>query len=136
MPVAKIVQDGSWLEEERARLEASSRANAEFEERHALGVARAAIALLAGLDREAQVAAYRSSVGRVMPGSQAALIVTDTLDYLERGWADQWTEDADAKRQAHPQVRREARELKIGDRNRGQISVPDLFPISCRTSGS
>ncbi len=100
VPVAKIVQDGTWLEAERARVEASARADAGFEERQALGVARAAIALLAGLEREAQVAAYRSTVGRVMPGSEEAAVVVDTLDYLERGWADHWTEETpEGKRQ-------------------------------------
>ncbi|MFT3921681.1 MAG: hypothetical protein QM778_04025 [Myxococcales bacterium] len=88
VPVAKIASGGPWLEAERTRLEALLRPSASLEERHALGVARAAVALLAGLDTEAQVAAYRSSIGRVMPGSAGAMLVAETLDYLEDGWSE------------------------------------------------
>jgi hypothetical protein len=96
IPVAKLAADGTWLEAERARLEGLVRNDAPLDERHVLGVGRAAIALLAGLSTEAQVAAYRSTVGRVIPGSTAAAFVADTLDYIEHGWADPEAGDATA----------------------------------------
>jgi hypothetical protein len=97
VPVAKIASGGTWLEAERARVEALERPNATFEERHSLGVARAAVALLSGLSQDAQVAAYRSSVGRVMPGSQAAVSVAEALDYIERGWSETASREASGK---------------------------------------
>jgi hypothetical protein len=88
VPVAKLAAGGSWLEAERARLDALVRPAAPFAERHALGVARAAVAMISGRESEAQVAAYRECIGRLHPASSEAAIVSDTLDYIERGWLD------------------------------------------------
>lgn len=104
IPVGKIAPGGPWLEAERARVEGSVRGDAPLEERHAIGVARAAVALLAGLNTEAQVAAYRSTVGRVMPGSTGAALVSDTLDHLEHGWADPEAADGAADGRSSSEV--------------------------------
>ncbi|HVZ32162.1 MAG TPA: hypothetical protein VG963_07045, partial [Polyangiaceae bacterium] len=59
-----------------------------FSERHAIGVARAAFALLAGQNTASQLAAYRTAIAYVRPGSPEAEVVADTLAHVERGWLD------------------------------------------------
>jgi hypothetical protein len=88
VPVARVASDGGWLEAERAQLEQRAQASG-FSEQHALGVARAALALLAGLDRERQVGLYRAAVGNVPPGSYEAQVSSETLAHIERGWLDE-----------------------------------------------
>ncbi len=88
VPVATIRSDGAWLEVERSHWEAALPAHATFSERHAVGVSRAAIALLSGQSTAAQTAAYRRAVERVAPGSSAAELVADTVAYFKRGWLD------------------------------------------------
>jgi hypothetical protein len=88
IPVAKIALGGGWLEAERARLASALPPASPFAQRHAVGVARAAVALLAGRSSEDQVAAYREAIGVVRPGTYSAERVADTLDYLEHGWLD------------------------------------------------
>lgn len=88
IPVLKVTTDGSWLEAARAQLSQPLPPDAPFSQRHAVGVGRAAVALAAGQDRDAQVAAYREAVGRVLPGSPESEIVADALQHIERGWLD------------------------------------------------
>lgn len=88
VPVVKLADPNDWLEAERARLAALPLVRAPFSERHAAGVARAALAQLAGQDSTAQRAAYRGAVGHVLPTSPEAEVVADTLAHLERGWLD------------------------------------------------
>jgi hypothetical protein len=87
VPVARVDIEGGWLEEERARLERAGERDT-FSARHVLGVARAALAMLAGLDRERQTGLYRETVGAVPPGSFEASWSADTLAHMERGWLD------------------------------------------------
>ncbi len=88
VPVATIRGEGSWLEAERAHWQAALPGNAPFSDKHAVGVSRAAVALLSGQETSAQTAAYREAVGRISPGSAAAELVADTLAYIKRGWLD------------------------------------------------
>lgn len=88
VPVAKIDVDSGWLSAERARLSVIRLAHAPFSGRHAAGIARAAIARLAGESTDAQIAAYRNAVHRVLPGSTEAETVAGTVAYMARGWSD------------------------------------------------
>lgn len=88
IPVAKIVADAAWLEAERERLSVIRLSRAPFSERHGVGVARAAIARLAGQTTDAQIAAYRNAVHRVLPGSTEADAVSETVAYMARGWSE------------------------------------------------
>lgn len=87
-PVLKLVTRGEWLEHERARLSTVPLARASFSRRHAVGVARAALASLAGVQMEQQVATYRAAVHYVPPGSLEAELVAATIAHIERGWQD------------------------------------------------
>jgi hypothetical protein len=88
VPVAKIVVDASWLEAERERLSVMRLSRAPFSERHGAGIARAAIARLAGQSTDAQIAAYRNAVHRVLPGSTEADTVSEAVAYMARGWSE------------------------------------------------
>ncbi|MDB4976121.1 MAG: hypothetical protein JWN48_4462 [Myxococcaceae bacterium] len=87
IPVAHIAL-GPWLDGEGKRLGTQRLSRAPFSQRHAVGVARAAVALLAGRDRADQSNAYRYAVSDVLPGSPEALAVADTLAHIQRGWLD------------------------------------------------
>lgn len=89
VPVAKIRSQGSWLEAERAYWQASLPASAPVTDRHAVGVSLAAIAVLSGQDKDAQIAAYRQVIGRVALGSRDANLVAETLSYMRRGWLNE-----------------------------------------------
>jgi hypothetical protein len=88
VPVARVSTDGDWLEHSRARLERVGERDT-FSGRHVLGVARAALALLSGLDRERQLGLYRATVGAVPPGSFEATWSSEALAHIERGWVDE-----------------------------------------------
>lgn len=88
IPVAKIDVDTAWLGAERERLSVIRLAHAPFSGRHAAGIARAALARLAGQSTDAQIAAYRNAVHRVLPGSTEAETVAATVAYMARGWSD------------------------------------------------
>jgi hypothetical protein len=88
VPVARIVENGDWLDRERTRLSTLRLAHAEFSERHAAGVGRAAVALMAGQDTATQVSAYRNAVARVFPNSTESQIMDETTEHIERGWLD------------------------------------------------
>lgn len=88
IPVAKLQETGDWLNDERTRLNTLRLARAPFSHRHAAGVARAAIARVAGETIAAQQSAYRHAVARVLPGSPESEVVADTLAHIERGWTD------------------------------------------------
>jgi len=86
--VAKAVENSERLQAERSRLNAASCAVPMFAERHALGVARAALSLFVGESKDRQVAAYRECAGSTQPGSVEADTVADVVGYIERGFAD------------------------------------------------
>lgn len=88
VPVIKLASAGAWLEEERARLMRVDVRGAPFSERHAQGVARAAIALLSGQDTSQQLSAYRVAVNLVPPGSLEQEMAVETADHIEHGWLD------------------------------------------------
>jgi hypothetical protein len=88
VPVAKLEENGEWLERARARLEQPLPANSEFAVRHAVGVGRAAVALLSGKETREQMAAYREAVGRIVPGSSEGEAVADALEHIQNGWLD------------------------------------------------
>jgi hypothetical protein len=94
VPRIKLASAGPWLEEERARLAQVDVRAAPFSERHAVGVARAAVALLGGQDTAHQLSAYRVAINLVPPGSFEAEIVSETSDHIEHGWLDANPEDA------------------------------------------
>ena len=89
IPVAKIEGDAAWLAAERERLSVMRLSRAPFSERHGAGVARAAVARLAGQSTDAQIAAYRNAVHRVLPGSTESDMVVETVAYMARGWSEQ-----------------------------------------------
>jgi hypothetical protein len=88
VPVIKVASVGPWLEQERARLSRLDVRAAPCSERHAIGVARAAVALLGGQDTAQQLAAYRMAIGLVPPGSLESDMVLETSDHIEHGWLD------------------------------------------------
>ena len=88
IPVIKLREQGEWLDEARTHLQTLRLARASFSHRHAAGVARAALARVAGEQIGAQQAAYRHAVARVLPGSPESEVVADTLAHIERGWTD------------------------------------------------
>ena len=88
IPVAHIVDAPEWLDEERRRLSVVRLSRAPFSDRHQTGIARAALARLAGQSIDVQVAAYRNAIHRVLPNSTEAEVVGDTVAHMERGWDD------------------------------------------------
>ncbi len=86
--VAKLVENSEQLEPERKQLSEASCAGTEFASRHALGVARAALAHFLGESTDRQVAAYRDCAGLVPAGSDAAESVADAVQHIERGFSD------------------------------------------------
>ena len=94
VPLVKLAHAGDWLEAERARLMHADVRGAPFSQRHAIGVARAAVALLAGQDTANQLSAYRVAIHSVPPGSLEAEMAVDTSDHIENGWLDARPEDA------------------------------------------
>lgn len=86
--VARLLENSALLEEERKRLGEASCAGTEFAARHALGVARAALARFSGENKDHQLAAYRDCVGLVSPGSDDAERVADAVRHIEDGFSD------------------------------------------------
>lgn len=88
IPVAHIVP-GAWIDSQATRLSTLRLARADFSQRHAAGVARAAIALLTGQDVAIQVSAYRNALGgEQLPNTTEAAIAADTASHIARGWLD------------------------------------------------
>lgn len=84
----RVQTGGDWVKYETDRLAAPLPGDAQFSERHARGVAQAALALAAGRAADAQLGAYRSALGRVPPGSPEAEIIAATTTHIENGWLD------------------------------------------------
>jgi hypothetical protein len=86
-PALRLVED-DWLDRESARMAPAPPVSAPFSARHALGIARAALALAAGRSTDQQLAAYRAALARVPPASPEAEIIGATSAHIERGWSD------------------------------------------------
>ena len=84
----RLRSEGAWVQRETDRLAAPLPGNAQFSERHARGVAQAALALAVGRSTDVQLGAYRSALGRVPPGSPEAEIVAATSTHIDNGWLD------------------------------------------------
>lgn len=89
----RVETGGEWVQRASEQLAHPLAGSAAFSERHARGVALAAIALAAGRDANAQLGAYRSAVGRVLPGSPEAEIMASTTTHIEHGWLDATTDE-------------------------------------------
>ncbi|MDB4987333.1 MAG: hypothetical protein JWN04_2511 [Myxococcaceae bacterium] len=109
IPVAHVVP-GPWLDSEGRRLSTLRLSRASFSQRHAAGVARAAVALLTGHDRATQANAYRNAVSDVLPGTTEAQIVADATAHIQRGWLDLAEEPTSA-----PDAPREPPVVEPGD---------------------
>jgi hypothetical protein len=92
-PPLQVVEDGEWLDRESARL-AQSPPNATFSARHALGIARAALALASGRSTDVQVGTYREALGRVPSNSPESELVAATTAHIAHGWSDSEPEQA------------------------------------------
>jgi hypothetical protein len=79
---------GAWIDQETARFNAVQLSKADFATRHAVGVARAALARLAGKSVALQIDLYRNAVGAILPGSLEAEAAGGTLRHLQSGWLD------------------------------------------------
>lgn len=127
VPVARIVENGEWLDRERTRLSTLRLAHAEFSERHAAGVGRAALALLAGQDIATQVNAYRNAVSRVFPNSTESEIMDQTTEHIERGWLDPFGRGPEGEAPSEPTAGEgtvvEPEALPVDERNEGQDTV-------------
>jgi hypothetical protein len=117
VPVARIVENGDWLARERTRLSTLRLAHAEFSERHAAGVGRAAVALMAGQDTASQVSAYRNAVARVFPNSTESEIMDATTEHIERGWLDPFGRAPESDPTAEPTA------------GEGEVVEPEPLPI-------
>jgi hypothetical protein len=84
----RVETGGEWVQRATDRLSQPLPSSAQFSERHARGVAQAALALAVGRPSDAQLGAYRSALGRVLPGSPEAEIVAVTTTHIENGWLD------------------------------------------------
>jgi hypothetical protein len=84
----RIETGGDWVRRATELLAEPLPGQAEFSVRHARGVALAALALVGGRSADAQLGAFRSAVGRVLPGSPEAEIVASTSTHIENGWLD------------------------------------------------
>jgi len=124
VPVARIVEQGDWLERERTRLSTLRLARAEFSERHAAGVARAALALIAGEDTATQVGVYRNAVANVFPASTESEVMASTTAHIERGWLDPVEHDPARDQAAAEAAARE-----------GQVVEPEALPVDERDDG-
>lgn len=89
-----VVEGGGWLEREAARLAEPLPGDADFSARHARAIERAAVALAEGRSADTQLGVYRSTLGRVLPGSPEAELAAETAAHIERGWLDE-TPDAE-----------------------------------------
>lgn len=110
VPVIKLVEKGKWVETERSRLSMLRLSKASFSERHAAGIARAALARLAGSDDATQADVYRAAVAGVMPASPEAEIVGATAAHIERGW-----HDGEARPEGAPAIVEPGDELPPGE---------------------
>lgn len=95
-PRLKVATGGEIVEQERTRLSTVRLSRAPFSERHAVGVARAALGALTGSDRAAQMASYRDAVQEVPPGSSEAEMVVFTVGHIGRGWSEPGDPQLDA----------------------------------------
>ncbi|HEY6879593.1 MAG TPA: hypothetical protein VI299_16315 [Polyangiales bacterium] len=104
IPIVRLAP-GPWLDQETARYANMSLLRADFSRRHAVGVARAALAHLVGKDRSVQVDLYRQAVGTVPPGSFETQVASDTLRHIQSDWLDAPEPPPDATRptpEVHP----------------------------------
>lgn len=122
IPVLRIARQGEWLERERTRVSTLRLARAQFSERHAAGVARAAVALLLGQDTASQVSLYRNAVASVYPASTEADVMAQTAAHIGRGWLD--AEQAPA---GSPAVQ--------GEPHGGEPTEPEPVPVQERADG-
>jgi hypothetical protein len=97
-PTLHLLNTGPLLDSERMRLAELSLQQADFSERHDVGVALAALAQLAGFETARQLTIYRQASGDVPPGSPEAEVRSETLAHIENGWLD----DVPAKDGAQP----------------------------------
>ncbi|HEX5655588.1 MAG TPA: hypothetical protein VFX59_00265 [Polyangiales bacterium] len=79
---------GPWIDQETSRYNAAQLSKADFATRHAVGIARAALARLTGKSVALQVDLYRNAVGTILPGSLEAEAVGDTLRHIQSGWLE------------------------------------------------
>jgi hypothetical protein len=78
-----------WITRAEAALSPDALAREpDFSGRHAIGVARAALAAVGGRGLTAQRAAYLEALRNVAQGSAEAALVADTVAHIERGWLD------------------------------------------------
>jgi hypothetical protein len=78
-----------WIKRAQAALAPDALAREpEFSGRHAIGVARAALAAVEGRGLSAQRATYLEALRNVAQGSAEASLVADTVAHIEHGWLD------------------------------------------------
>jgi hypothetical protein len=94
---------GAWIDQETARYNAVQLRKADFPARHAVGVARAALARLTGKSAALQVDLYRNALGTILPASLEAEVVGETLRHIQSGWLDGPAPRAEAPRRADPE---------------------------------
>lgn len=91
-----VVSDGEWLGREAARLGQPLPADAQFSAHFARAIARAAVTLAEGGSVDSQLGMFRSTLGRVPPGSPEAALVAHALEHIENGWLDEAPAASDA----------------------------------------
>jgi hypothetical protein len=101
-PIVRL-RPGAWIDQETTRYNAVQLAKADIATRHAVGVARAALAKLAGKSSAQQVDLYRNALGTLLPGSLEASLASETLRHIQGGWLD-GPEAASAPEQEPPAV--------------------------------
>ncbi len=79
---------GAWLDRETSRYNAVQLTKADFAARHAVGVARAVLAKLAGKGVSQQIDLYRNALGTLLPGSLESQVAGETLRHIQTGWLD------------------------------------------------
>jgi hypothetical protein len=86
-PIVRVAP-GAWIDQETTRYKSVQLSKADFAARHAVGVARAALARLTGKTVALQIDLYRNAVGTLLPGSLEAEVVATTLRHVQSGWLD------------------------------------------------
>lgn len=85
---------GEWVEGAAQELAEGASAQASFAERQARAVAAAALRILRGESADAQLGAYRQTLGGALPSSPEADVMAHTVDHIEHGWSEAVAEDA------------------------------------------
>ncbi|MET0283140.1 MAG: hypothetical protein ABW352_01665 [Polyangiales bacterium] len=101
-PLVRL-RPGPWIDQETARYNAVQLSKADIATRHAVGVARAALAKLAGKSTSLQVDLYRNALGPMPPGSLEASLASETLRHIQGGWLD-GAEPAEPAEEPEPPV--------------------------------